>query len=105
MTKVGLIVPTFNAGKRWEAWLEAFATQTRKPDFLLVIDSSSSDGTADLARSHGFRVLVISPSDFNHGGTRQLGVKLLPQAEIIVFMTQDALLADPYAMELSLIHI
>jgi len=45
MSKVGLIVPTLNAGSLWESWLKAFEQQTRKPDCLLVIDSSSSDGT------------------------------------------------------------
>lgn len=99
MNKVGLIVPTLNAGKLWESWLDAFERQTRKPDRLLVIDSSSGDDTAALARAHGFDVHVISRAEFNHGGTRQFGIGLLPEADIIVFLTQDALLADPDAIE------
>lgn len=99
MNKVGLIVPTLNAGKLWEAWLIAFAQQTLKPDVLLVIDSSSSDDTAALARAHGFDVQVIPKSAFNHGATRQSGVNGLPDTDIIVFLTQDALLANPYAIE------
>jgi len=98
MNKVGLIVPTLNAGKLWDAWLKAFEQQTRKPDFLLVIDSSSNDGTATLAQAHGFAVQVIPRLEFNHGGTRQLGISMLPEADIIVFMTQDALLAHPDAL-------
>lgn len=98
MAKVGLIVPTLNAGKAWEAWLNAFAQQTRKPDTLLLIDSSSSDGTVALARNHGFAVQLIAKTEFNHGGTRQLGVMMMPDAEIIVFLTQDALLANPDAI-------
>ena len=50
MSKVGLIVPTLNAGSLWDSWLKVFEQQTRKPDFLLVIDSSSSDDTVALAR-------------------------------------------------------
>lgn len=99
MTKVGLIVPTLNAGKDWEAWLKAFAQQTRKPDRLLLIDSSSTDGTVALARGNGFSVQLIAKTDFNHGGTRQMGVGMMPDAEIIVFLTQDALLANPDAIE------
>lgn len=99
MGKVGLIVPTLDAGGLWESWLQALARQTRKPDYLLVIDSSSSDGTADLARAHGFAVKRIDKAEFNHGGTRQAGVAMLPGAEIIVFMTQDAVLAGPRALE------
>lgn len=99
MSKVGLIVPTLDAGMLWESWLKAFERQTRKPDCLLVIDSSSSDDTAALARAHGFDVKLIAKATFNHGGTRQAGVSLLPQTEIIVFLTQDALLASPDAIE------
>jgi len=102
MNKIGLIVPTLNAGKLWTSWLEAFERQTRKPDYLLVIDSSSSDDTQDLARAHGFTVKVIARAEFNHGGTRQMGVDMMPEADIIAFLTQDALLANPDAIELLL---
>jgi rhamnosyltransferase len=99
MSKVGLIVPTLNAGSLWESWLKAFEQQTRKPDYLLVIDSSSSDDTVALAGAHGFAVEVISKSEFNHGGTRQFGVNELSAVDIIVFLTQDALLVSPDAIE------
>jgi len=99
MSKVGLIVPTLNAGSLWLSWLEAYKQQTRKPDCLLVIDSSSSDDTAALARGLGFEVHVIPKTEFNHGGTRQFGVNALPAMDIIVFLTQDALLAGPDAIE------
>jgi rhamnosyltransferase len=99
MSKVGLIVPTLNAGSLWNSWLKVVDQQTRKPDFLLVIDSSSSDDTVVLARVYDFEVRVIPKSEFNHGGTRQWGVERLPEADIIVFLTQDALLAAPDAIE------
>jgi rhamnosyltransferase len=99
MSKVGLIVPTLNAGSLWQSWLKAYQQQTRKPDCLLVIDSSSGDNTAALARVHGFEVLVIPKSEFNHGGTRQSGVNRLPAVDIIVFLTQDTLLASPDGIE------
>ncbi len=99
MNKVALIVPTLNAGSLWEAWLKAFERQTLKPDYLLVIDSTSSDNTVALAQAHGFDVQTIPKSEFNHGGTRQFGVNRLPDAAIIVFLTQDALLANADAIE------
>jgi rhamnosyltransferase len=99
LNKIGLLVPTLNAGDLWETWLKAFGQQTLKPDYLLVIDSSSSDNTAALSRDHGFAVQIIPKSEFNHGGTRQFGVNQLADAEIIVFLTQDALLANTDAIE------
>ncbi len=99
ISKVGLIVPTLNAGGLWEPWLEAFGQQTLRPDALLLIDSSSGDNTVAMARAQGFEVRVIPKPAFNHGGTRQFGVDLLSDMDIIVFLTQDALLASPDAIE------
>jgi rhamnosyltransferase len=64
-----------------------------------VIDSASSDNTVALARVHGFDVHVITRAEFNHGGTRQFGVNVLSAVDIVVFLTQDALLARPDAIE------
>lgn len=97
--KVGLIVPTLNAGPTFESWLEAYAQQTFKPDYALVIDSSSEDETAARARARGFTVEVIRRETFNHGTTRDFGVSYLSDADILIFLTQDALLADPHALE------
>ena len=99
MYRIDLIVPTLNAGSLWQSWLKAFNQQTRKPDYLLVIDSSSSDNTVALARANGFEVQVIPKTEFNHGGTRQFGVNKMTDVDIIVFLTQDALLASPEAIE------
>jgi rhamnosyltransferase len=98
MKRVGLIVPTFNAGEIWSRWLEAFDRQEEKPTNLLVIDSSSDDNTAALAMEHGFKVLTISRKDFSHGGTRQFGVDKLSDVDIIIFITQDAILVGTDAI-------
>lgn len=99
MIKVGLIVPTLNGGALWQEWLECFSRQTRIPDKLLLIDSSSSDETVNLARKQGFDVKIIAGSEFNHGGTRQWGVDCLSDVDIVVFLTQDALLAESDAID------
>lgn len=99
MNKVGLMIPLCNGGEPWRRWLEAFANQTVNPAQLLAIDSSSTDRSAELARAAGFSVHVIPRESFNHGATRQLGVEMLTEAEILIFMTQDAVLARPDALE------
>lgn len=40
-------------------------------------------------------VVSIPRKDFNHGEARQFSVGLVPDAEIVVFLTQDALLQAP----------
>lgn len=96
---VALVVPTLNGGGVWKCWLEAFSFQTLRPEFLLVVDSSSQDETAALACAHGFAVHTIPCEDFDHGGTRQLAADLLPEAELLIYMTQDAILARPNALK------
>jgi rhamnosyltransferase len=65
----------------------------------LVVDSTSSDGTDFSALSARWHCLRIAKADFNHGRTRTMALQHVPQGtEIVVFMTQDALLASPDAL-------
>lgn len=96
--RVGLIVPTLNAGRRWPDWLDRTNGQSLRPARKLVIDSSSDDQTAQLARASGFEVVSIARKDFNHGGTRQLAGDLLEDCDILLYLTQDALLSSPHAV-------
>lgn len=98
--KFGIVVPTLNAGAPWSAWIEALQSQTISPEAVVVIDSSSNDQTRDLAQQADFHVLQIKRQDFDHGGTRQLGVEhLFGRVDVVVLLTQDAELADEYAIE------
>jgi rhamnosyltransferase len=96
--KIGLVVPTLNAGKRWGECLKGIQTQSLRPGRLLVIDSGSTDETVSAARSSGFEIIEIERSQFNHGGTRQWAVEYLDDCEVVVFLTQDAVLAHPHSL-------
>lgn len=93
-----LIIPTLNAHAHVDAFCVALASQSRQPDRLLVLDSSSEDGSAALWRQRGFEVINIPRGEFDHGGTRNLGARLAADAGgpgIAVFLTQDAIMANP----------
>lgn len=95
-----LCIPTYNAGKLWQDWICCYQQQEIKANKVVVVDSSSSDQTVPLAQQAGFFVHQIEKSDFNHGGTRNLAMQFIePNTEIVVFMTQDAILADKNALE------
>jgi rhamnosyltransferase len=98
-TRVGLVVPTFNAGSPWTACLEQISAQSLKPHRLLDIDSSSTDQTTALAKSAGFEIIRIEQFQFNHGGTRQRALDYLSDCSIIVFLTQDAILAASNSLD------
>ncbi len=97
--RAALCVPTLNAGPGWKDWLTKLKSAAAPLSTVLVIDSSSDDATARTAKDFGFDVRVISRPDFNHGRTRQLAVEHLSGADVIVFMTQDAVVASPHAIE------
>ena len=90
----GLIVPTLNAADRFRNWLEALAHQTLQPQRCLVVDSGSRDSTVALALQFGLDVQPLGRCTFSHGGTRQAALQMLPDVDVVVFMTQDAILAD-----------
>jgi len=43
-------------------------------------------------------VFSVKRAEFNHVGTRQMAAKLRPNADILVYMTQDAVLTEPNAL-------
>ncbi|RLC14934.1 MAG: glycosyltransferase family 2 protein [Deltaproteobacteria bacterium] len=83
-----VIMPVCNGGDNLRRSLEALATSTRPPDEVIVIDDSSSDGSADMARN--YEVKVISISDGSQGSyvARNLGAKAA-QGNILVFIDAD----------------
>lgn len=98
--KFAVIVPTLNPGVSWCGWLGAFSVQTLKPKEALVIDSGSPEAEIDKALEYGFRIIRIPKSEFNHGGTRQRAVDLIQGVcDVVVFLTQDAILFDEFAIE------
>lgn len=98
--RFALLVPTLNAGPRWRDWISALEVQSCRPSRVLVLDSASTDETVTLAVKAGLEVVPVERRQFNHGGTRQQGVALLGHAvDVIVCLTQDAVLADREALE------
>jgi rhamnosyltransferase len=92
MPEVTVAIPVRNGGELFSRTLQALSEQTVAHD-LLVCDSHSRDGSAELARSYGARVIEVDPSHFSHGGTRNL---LMNEASgtHVALLTQDAEPAD-----------
>jgi rhamnosyltransferase len=95
---VNVIVPTLNAAKDWPRFAPALLACVR-PEQVLILDSESTDGTHELADAVRFQVRTVKRDEFNHGGTRQMAVGLVPSADILIFLTQDAVLTSPNAIE------
>ena len=97
-SRVAVIVPTLNAGSQFIPFLTALMHQSTKTD-AIIIDSSSDDETAVTAKKFNLNLIRIARDDFNHGGTRQMGVNQQPGIDFVVFLTQDAILSAADSVE------
>jgi rhamnosyltransferase len=93
-----IVIPTRNAGARWEQVIDGILRQSPPPRQVLVIDSESHDETRVQAQAAGFLVHTIQASDFSHGGTRNLALDILHAVPVIVYLTQDAIPDTPLAI-------
>lgn len=90
-----IVVPVYKPKVgEWRAWVDAVSAQAIAAS-VLVIDSGSPDEVLKIAQKAGFLVQKISTADFNHGGTRQFAVEANPDFDVVVFLTQDAILVSP----------
>jgi len=85
---IGVLIPTWKGVKQLRNCLTPLIQSSLKPR-ILIIDSSSDDGTIELAESLGVEICLIPQKEFNHGTTREWGRKKLA-TDIVVMMTQDA---------------
>lgn len=97
---ISIVIPVKNGGGDLARCLAAISRQRLDEAVeVVVVDSGSTDGSADLARSAGARVHEIPPAEFGHGRTRNLGVSLA-SGDLVVFTSQDAVALDEHWLAL-----
>jgi rhamnosyltransferase len=94
---ISIIIPTYNASRYLDAQLKALLSQSIKDSEIIIVDSSSSDNTLEISKSYGAHALVIPKKEFDHGGTRTLAGKKA-KGEFLIYLTQDALPCDAFAI-------
>ena len=96
--KISVLIPTLNGIGFLKKLVTSLRNQTAYLSDLLIIDSSSKDGTDLLLKKENISFITIPTLDFDHGGTRSLGIQNTT-GDIIVFLTQDALPLDNSSIE------
>ena len=96
--KLSIIIPTFQAARYLPDLLSSLKEQTESSTEIILVDSASTDGTAELAASGGCQVISIPQEAFRHGRARNLGARAA-HGDILVFLTQDALPIGPNFLE------
>lgn len=96
---LSVIIPTLNAEDEIDSLLDTIEAQSLKPLDILVVDSSSDDGTVDEVAKHPCVNLVrIERKEFNHGSTRDMALRR-SAGEFVCFLTQDAVPASNLYLE------
>lgn len=104
MKKVDIIIPTYRPDKGFLTLLDKLSTQSY-PVNRIVIMNTEEKFFAQLVYGSDFQkkyrnveVHHISQKEFDHGNTRNQGVKYT-DGDIFILMTQDAMPADEFLVE------
>lgn len=104
MYSVDIIIPTYKPSGKFLRILDVLEKQTYPVNRIIVVNTEEKYfdrllfSTSQKKFYEKVTVRHISKREFDHGGTRRLGVKL-SNADIFVFMTDDAIPADDKLIE------
>lgn len=94
MKSVDVIIPTYHPGKEFGKLLELLEKQTYPIDKILVMNTEKKGWDREWESQYPkLCVHHLEKAEFDHGGTRKKAA-LISKADIMVFMTQDALPAN-----------
>lgn len=92
--KVDVIIPAYRPGKEFELLLERLVGQNYPIHKILVMNTEKEYWNSSWEEKYPLlEVYHLKKREFDHGGTRKKAAEK-SDAEIMVFMTQDALPAD-----------
>lgn len=99
MFTVDVIIPTYKPDKEFSALIRSLQSQTRKPDHILIINTEKKFfPEEEEVHASNIEIFHIKKEEFDHGGTRDFGMSK-SNADIVLFMTQDARPADNRLIE------
>jgi len=91
--QASLVIRTLNEEKGLGLCLKALQIQKERDIEVLVVDSGSTDGTCELAKSQGAEILSISPEKFTYGRALNLGISRA-RGRFVVTLSAHAVPAD-----------
>lgn len=104
METVDVIIPVYKPDRGFVTLVEKLEAQTVPVNRIIIMNTEQKYldrllyGTTLERTYHNITVKHLSKREFDHGHTRNQGVKL-SQADVFIMMTQDAIPADEYLVE------
>jgi glycosyltransferase involved in cell wall biosynthesis len=86
--RASVIIPCRNAERTVDEAVRSALAQTEPPIEVLVVDDASTDGSAEVARAAGARV-IVNASRRNAGGARNAGMDRA-SGDVFAFLDADA---------------
>lgn len=101
---IDVIIPTYKPDETFKRLVDMLEKQTVEINKIIVMNTEEKYmealhiGTRFLAEHKKLSISHLSHKEFNHGRTRNRGASK-SEADVLVFMTQDAVPADAYLIE------
>ena len=104
METVDVIIPVYKPDRGFLTLVEKLETQSHPVNQIIIMNTEQKYfdrlfyGTVLERTYHNITVKHLSKREFDHGHTRNQGVRL-SKADVFLMMTQDAMPADEYLVE------
>lgn len=90
---VDVVIPTYKPDEKFLKLIHRLKKQDYPLQHIYVINTMSGHFPKEVEQMPGVVVTQIPQEEFDHGATRDKGMQM-SDAEVVVFMTQDAVPAD-----------
>lgn len=104
MESLSVIIPVKNGGRTLEKCLSSIRNQTIQNIEIIILDSMSDDDSREISLKYDAKIIDIPAGTFNHGLTRNIGVKA-SSCELLYFTVQDAWLSENDLLEKMVRHL
>lgn len=92
--KIDVVIPTYRPGEEFGKLISRLQKQKYPVNCIHVINTNTGEFPDEVTDKYeNVTVTHISPEQFDHGATRDMGARM-SKAEIVLFMTQDAVPLD-----------
>lgn len=97
--RIDVVIPVYQPGQEFQKLLGRLMKQTAEVSHIWLMQTIGQEGDPVMqTQDDRITVIPVLQSEFDHGGTRDLGAGQ-SQSEYILFMTQDAMPVDTHMVE------